>query len=745
MADADALAEGLNAEYDSIRTARERIEQSDVAPEVRARLLAELAQREAQHAARVAEYDAVTTLPVGREPGLVQAREAQREQAAQASTVASRMRAKLPEGDPRAEAAAEQAVRMSGELAPSDTPMERVSYNATPLPPNTPEDDLAAIRREEQRLAQLQGTLSQLEGVGATIVEGVGGRQVGAVRQQAIQRHREEIDRLQRELEIRRQRFAEQNPVTSVSDPGADGVDVVVGREVGSPLAGASPTPSEAASATPPAGTPTTAPTGAPRGTGGGRARPQTASIAEQLLAALQNGDPAQDELLQRLVDSYRREATTRGDFGEQAGIVVSEAMAQEEELARARAEEWQQELVAQERRLQEIDTALGVLSSTRFDANRLFTDRGLATSMALGVAVNAATSLAQNALFPGANAGNTALQIVNGAIERDIQTQVVNYERGVQSVQGMRTAYEMARNLSGDRHAAYEFAMATSQRRVGEQLRSMAMQTQGLVAREQLMRQADDLLLQAAQREELARMQMAQAMMAARPRGTGGGGGRLQSQLFAPFIRISPEAQRAGIRTPADVLKALGSAGADRLRNFAAASSDAIDLIDRIVRTMESYSTFSMVDRATMENLIVNLQGILKDQMEFGALDAGVERTLNRMLGNPNSFTETRAEFLARMRNQRAVTMSRIRRRVEALGGGIAVYDVTAGMTAPQNEEPGITIVGETRDREVSLLDPVTAEGGARILRRGREIVGDTAARAILGDATIEAIAGGE
>lgn len=496
---------------------------------------------------------------------------------------------------------------------------------------------------------------------------------------------------------------------------------------------------------TPTPGQPPTATGARPRGTGGGRPRPQTASIAEQLLAALQNGSPDQDEILQRLVDSYRREATTRDDFGEQGSIVVDAGLQEQQELAQARREEFEQELIAQERRLQEIDTALGVLSSTRFDANRLFTDRGLATSMALGVAVNAATSLAQNALFPGANAGNTALQIVNGAIERDIQTQMVNYERGVQSVQGMRTAYEMARNLSQDRQAAYEFAAAISQRRVGEQLRGMAMQTQGLVAREQLMRQADSLLLQAAQREELARMQMAQAMFANQPRGAGGGTGRLQSQLFAPFIRITEAAQRAGIRTPADVLKALGTAGADRLRDFASASADAIDLIDRITRTMEGYSSFSMVDRATMENLIVNLQGILKDQMQFGALDTGVERTLNRMLGNPNSFTETRAEFLARMRNQRAITMSRIRRRVEALGGGIAGFDVTAGMTAPQDQEPGVTIVGETPPQETTLGSVATAEGSARVIRAIQGAIGETGARALFGNATIDALAGGE
>lgn len=723
MAEADAVAEGLNAEFDSIQETRRRIEQSDSPPAVRAGLLAELARREADHARRLAEYDAQTRPPVGQEPALVQAREAQRESAATASSVASGMRAKLPAGDPRAEGAAYNAAAQAGEVAPSGVAPEQVSFSSSPLPTRSPEEDAAVLTERRTELERTRQALQQIESLPMQVGQGVAGN--AQFREDAARRLRIRASELEQEVRIREEdydrRLSGASPTSTTPVPVGQGFTMSTPVDSVTPVPVGPPGAPRAGTEQPAAGTPQAggrAGAGGARGGAGGR--PQTLSAAEQLLASLQSGTPdEQDRLLQNLVDSYRREATTRQDFGDQGSVVVDEGLLAQEELALARQEEFQQELIDQERRLQEIDTALGVLSSTRFDANRLFTDRGLATSMALGVAVNAATSLAQNALFPGANAGNTALQIVNGAIERDIQTQMVNFERGVQSVQGMRTAYEMARNLSGDRQAAYEFATAVSQRRVGEQLRSMAMQTQGLVAREQLMRQADDLLLQAAQREEMARMQMAQAMMAARPRGGSGGArtaGDGTGRAFAPFAVRT--ARAAGL-TRAEIVKALNPTTVSRLEEGLNGTAEALDILDEIQNQLGTYSSWSLVDRAVMSQLISSYQNAFRQASGMGALDQGALTLMEKILANPNDVTTPISSFRAQLRSARARLVRTARRQVNTLGDGLIEWDPRSDPTGATvsgggNElGEGATVVGEPTAGSENTMAGVLGQAG--------------------------------
>ena len=452
-----------------------------------------------------------------------------------------------------------------------------------------------------------------------------------------------------------------------------------------------------------PAGTPT--PGGAPAGAGGARRGSRTASLAAQLQAALQGGGEGTDEILARLVESYRQEGFKREEFGQDAaGLVTAEAEQQRQFAEQARAA-FEADLRDQERRLAEVDAQIGALTSTPFNANRLFHDQGLNVAMALGVAVNAATAVMQNALFPGSNATNTALALVQGAIERDVQTQMVNFERGVQRLTSTRTAYDMARQLSGDRQAAYEFAMSQSQRHAGEQLRARAMQVQGVAARENLMRQADDLLYRAAQGDALARMQMAEALY--ERAGRGGPGGRTDGQggrIFAPF---AVRTERAAGLSRSEIEKALGQTTANRLTEGLEGIADSVDILDEISQLVQGYSSLSLVDRAQMGALIANFQDSYRRASGMGALDAGALDVLKRVLSNPNDMTTTIPEFLAQLRTQRGRLVRSARRRVNTLGDGLIQWDPRpdpSGATDTGGLGEGVTPVNETRPQTPTL-----------------------------------------
>ena len=703
----DPIAEGLDAEYLAIQEARRRIEASGADPATRSALLEDVARREALHAGRVAEYDAGRP-PPGQEPGLVAAREVAAQETS-ATTLSSSVQTTPPTAPSR-------------EPAAPRTPVgETVSFDATPLRGNSPEEDQRDLLVRRRELEQVQEAISRIDSGAMSIGSAIAG--TGDVRESTLRRLRARASELEQEVRLREEDYS-RRAMGSVEPVKAEPVGVgfttstpygVTPVPVGPPGAG---TPESIArdfvtapgGATGGEGTPTGTPTrpGASGGRGGAAGGSRTADLAAQLQAALQGGGEGADEILARLVESYRQEGFQREEFGQSAADLVTAEAEQQRRLADTARAAFMADLADQERRLAEVDAQIGALTSTPFNANRLFHDQGLNVSMALGVAVNAATAVMQNALFPGSNATNTALALVQGAIERDVQTQMVNFERGVQRLTSTRTAYDMARQLSGDRQAAYEFAMSQSQRHAGEQLRAMAMQVQGVTARENLMRQADNLLLQAAQRDELARMQMAQALYERAGRGGGGPARRGGGEAGQAWASFAVRTDRAEGMTDADIERTLGQSTASNLRAGLDGIAESVDILDEISSLVGGYSSMSLVDRARMGSLIANFQDAYRKASGMGALDAGALDVLKRVLANPNDVTTTIPEFQAQLRTQRSRLIRSARRRVNTMGGGVVRFDPRSD---PSGANPGssglgegVTPVNETRPQTPTL-----------------------------------------
>lgn len=280
---------------------------------------------------------------------------------------------------------------------------------------------------------------------------------------------------------------------------------------------GEAPTPTAPGAATPRAGAPRRAP-----GAGGAPGAPTTTEAPM---------DPAQiqREIMRKMEESVGAENLLRFLSGqEQSDFIRNQA----EDLLRRRneeAERRQQENDQFRNRLQEFDDRLRDMRSQSMDPNRLFSDRALGVSMALGVAAGALQQTMLGILYPGAQTGNTALALVNDAVERDIRAQEFNLNRGVQLLDREKGILQMARELTNNDRDAREYALEASRLYALDMLDAIVRRNTPMIEAQGLLRQLEQQRAQTEERiaafEHRVRIDNARAL--ARGRGAGGGGGR--------------------------------------------------------------------------------------------------------------------------------------------------------------------------------------------------------------------------
>lgn len=259
-----------------------------------------------------------------------------------------------------------------------------------------------------------------------------------------------------------------------------------------------------------------------------------SATISSTQLSTGPLPEEVQDNILDRVLQTVDEESLLRYLAGRQQSDFIR---TQADDLLRRREEEAAQrraESAELGRRLQDFQNRLNVLKNQRLDPTRLFQDRGLGFSMALGIGVGALQQTMSNILYPGTNATNTALGLINDAIERDIAAQEFNLRRG-ESLLGMdMTAIQMARQLTDDDQAAREYAIAAAQAHSADVLDAMARRSAPGIQRQELLRaallqrqEAEQKMLEFEHRVTMDNARTAAQMLSARGRGAGGGGRR--------------------------------------------------------------------------------------------------------------------------------------------------------------------------------------------------------------------------
>jgi hypothetical protein len=347
------------------------------------------------------------------------------------------------------------------------------------------------------------------------------------------------------------------------------------------------------------------------------------------------------------------------------------------------------EDLVSQDRMLRELDVQLGQLRSMQFDGERLFRN-GHGVSLALGIAVGAMQQTLNNVLFPGSNAPNTAMALVNDAIERDLQEQSVNFQQGVTTLGMGRTAYSMARELGMDHVAAYEYAAASAQDYVARQLNARRLTMGAGVAAQQALRAEQELRMSAMDRREDALRMGAQQMVARQ----GGGGAAQRGRGGHPIAAMT--FVRPGVDIT-ELTKRLTPSRMNDLVDTMMGASNVIRIVDQINALLTETNggqNFGTAARGRMSSLAGQLSNAIRQASGMGALDNGAITLTQQIAGDPLALTETLPVLRGRLQELRASTHATAREYVQYVGMGDLVFDENARTTLvqPRPSAPGMT-----------------------------------------------------
>lgn len=422
-------------------------------------------------------------------------------------------------------------------------------------------------------------------------------------------------------------------------------------------------------------------------------------------------------------ISEIRRSFLEQGKIEQQAGLdSAAMVMAAAEEVKAQREAAYQQmreNLLSQEQQLRELDVQLASLREMEFDSDRLFRN-GHGVSLALGMAVGAMQQTLSNVLFPGANAPNTAMQLVQDAIDRDLREQSVNYQRGVTNLGMARTSYEMARQLGMDHVAAYEYASATAQDYVARQLNARRLTMGAGVAAQQATRAEQELRMRAMEGKERALMALAQ--LRAQQIGAGGRGGRGAGAAAAAGADVVPVAPRTRFRAgviPKEAQKQIGPNTWNNIISTTTGADEVLSLLDQLrPLILNNDAAWFSRNRGTLEGLRGQLTGAIRGAYQLGALDNGVERLVNSIIANPTDLggmSLWRNRILGQMAALRGETIRRARSIVQFNGQGLLEWDENLRISAGSIPDvPGFQADETPPAEEESLSSRFTTFGRA-------------------------------
>ena len=286
-------------------------------------------------------------------------------------------------------------------------------------------------------------------------------------------------------------------------------------------------------------------------------------------------------------------------------------------------------------------------LFDTRFEANRLFNNMSGAErfGLGLGVAVGAAIQAVANIRWPGSNVPNTASAMVEGLIERDIQEQARNFQRGVTATGMERSAYAMARQRGLDETQALDFLRTKMYEAASTELSVVARRFQGTEAA--LKAEDEALRLGQLANQFRGRAQAAALEAAARE--------RRRSQ--AAEAETEMEAQGASLLgyMPDPNRPPLERVTQDTLAEQAREANKAILTVRRAISLIENNNylrstPFSSV-KAELTGLYADMRVSFIHKNAVGAFETGVDNLTKERFGDPTSLADFQNQTLTNLR----------------------------------------------------------------------------------------------
>jgi hypothetical protein len=189
-----------------------------------------------------------------------------------------------------------------------------------------------------------------------------------------------------------------------------------------------------------------------------------------------------------------------------------------------------------------QLDRQIRDLATTRIDPASFFTSRGSASTFAamVNVAAGALSSTILNALIPGSNSTNTALGIIERAVEREVEAQVANARIQGVAVNAQGQLINMLRARTQDAFALQSAMRSVLLGQAEAQLRALGLRAQADQTRATALDTAAALRVRRLESLLEALMRQQEALM--RRRG-GGGGRRRQATSVEGIFPEAPEA----------------------------------------------------------------------------------------------------------------------------------------------------------------------------------------------------------
>lgn len=353
-------------------------------------------------------------------------------------------------------------------------------------------------------------------------------------------------------------------------------------------------------------------PTGPRIGRLGGR---DLAKAFDQEAAAIEQGSEARQALAQAEADKYSQMADLR-----------RQQQAEEQAMALAQDRVMQQE----QAKLEDLQVQV---RSMHVDPGRIWKTRGTAGQVTSAIAVGLG---AIGAALAGGS--NQALQMLQAAIDRDIQAQMVDIEQGREAVAGQRGIIQLVRQRYADKSQQRAAAQALAYDSALQEINAIKTKHAGAIDAAA----ADQMIAGVEQRKQGALLDLQKAnmqialqeasMQVQRMKAAGKMMGAVDPKLMVPGVGV-----------------ALDPEAAKKVRMAKISHEKAL----RQIKELQGYgrSLPGSVDRKLAAQLATELKLELKNVYQLGVLSKSDERLLDQIVANPTRiFQRGATEQLAHL-----------------------------------------------------------------------------------------------
>jgi len=378
----------------------------------------------------------------------------------------------------------------------------------------------------------------------------------------------------------------------------------------------------------------------------------------------------------------------------EQVGSAMDDA-AQQEQQAQAKFETFRTSYrEEQDKRAQQMRELDNEIASTKIDPSRAWKNKHPAATIMsmIGIALG---GFAHG--FSGGKIQNTALQMMQKEIDRDIDAQKSDLANRRASLAQKKTLYGMARERFGDEQMAHQWALKQMWAEPARAAKRMSLQLQGQKAQ----MGAQLIAQQAEEQAQLADLELkklgqraAQQMALAKMRGA----------AAKPKAAPGQQWKKAGKGQESTYVPWLGGFAADKktagdLNQLRTSAQHLDGMLAELQQLSKKGSTFSIDDRARAESLKAQAQMAWNRVAKLGALDKDTVAYLNNIIVNPLHMTELGED--AKLKAAREGVASSVK-------SAVGAANITPGVLQTRLDEKGNVV------RQYAIAQP-----GARAVPR--------------------------